>query len=103
MIDIKKEYRTRDGKRVILFGGKSRWDEYPISGMICHEDGWSHEFWTENGEFWDPITLEGSHHRFDLFPVPEEKKDDSFIGLMSEIADRIKRIEELERCENLNV
>lgn len=48
MIDIKKQYRTRDGREVRIYATDGQ-DEWPIHGAVLTEHGWSSDCWKKNG------------------------------------------------------
>lgn len=75
MIDFKKRYRTRDGRRVFglheCSGAIPRW---PIVGVItgnAHEEGTYPQKgdWTYNGRFIDDVT----ENHLDLIEIEEPK------------------------------
>ena len=49
MIDINKQYRTRDGREVRIYATDGR-DFYPVHGAIHQGDGWQHNCWTKDGK-----------------------------------------------------
>ena len=51
MIDINKEYTTRDGNEVRIYAIDGKLN-YPIHGAIKREDGWKSMEWTKEGTYY---------------------------------------------------
>jgi hypothetical protein len=69
MIDINKNYRTRDGLEVRIYAtdGQEAW---PTHGAVLTEYGWSSECWNKNGS-----CLTDKPHGKDLIEVrPRHKR-----------------------------
>lgn len=57
MIELGKEYTTRDGKRVVILATNGR-GAYPVVGQILQRDGeWDHNTWTANGNFYSDTSV----------------------------------------------
>lgn len=50
MIDIKKQYRTRDGREVRIYATDGRGD-WPVHGAVKNEDGWNPTIWRVSGRW----------------------------------------------------
>jgi hypothetical protein len=67
MIDINKQYRTRDGREVRIYATDG-WGIYPVHGAVKVEDGWIPYTWKEVG-------VEGVSNARDLIEVrPRHKR-----------------------------
>ena len=71
MIDINKQYRTRDGREVRIYatdgGGKN-----PVHGSIKQEDGWILQVWPKSGRYFED---DDEGYRIDLIEVrPRHKR-----------------------------
>ena len=71
MIDIKKQYRTRDGREVRIYatdgGGRN-----PIHGSVKDEDGWIFQVWPKSGRYFED---DDEDYRIDLIEVrPRHKR-----------------------------
>lgn len=64
MINIKKEYRTRDGREVRIYAtdGVGIW---PVAGASLEDNGWVNQLWSSGGSFTGGKFL----HRTDLIEV----------------------------------
>ena len=72
MIDIKKQYKTRDGHKVRVYavdgGGK-----YPVHGAVFADGFWKINYWKEDGRWDSDSTIDDD---FDLIEInPIEDKD----------------------------
>ena len=65
MIDIKKQYRTRDGREVRIYAtdGSGR---NPVHGSIKEEDGWIYNVWPKSGRYSED---DDEEHRIDLVEI----------------------------------
>jgi hypothetical protein len=69
MIDINKQYRTRDGREVRIYAVDGQ-EDWPIHGATLKSFGWSSECWTKNGS-----SLTNMPHADDLVEVrPRHKR-----------------------------
>ena len=50
MIDITKEYKTRDGREVRIYAVDVK-DEWPVHGAVRNEDGWHPVAWMRDGRW----------------------------------------------------
>jgi hypothetical protein len=50
VIEMGKQYRTRDGREVRIYATDGCWD-YPIHDAIKLDDGWYYETWTPKGYY----------------------------------------------------
>ena len=71
MIDINKQYRTRDGREVRIYatdgGGRN-----PVHGSIKEEDGWIFQVWPKSGRYFED---DDEDYRIDLIEVrPRHKR-----------------------------
>jgi len=67
MIDINKQYRTRDGHEVRIYATDGR-GIYPVHGAVKVEDGWIPYTWQEIG-------VEGVNNARDLIEIrPRHKR-----------------------------
>ena len=67
MIDINKQYRTRDGREVRIYATDGR-GIYPVHGAVKVEDGWTPYTWKEVG-------VEGVSNVNDLIEIrPRHKR-----------------------------
>ena len=73
MIDVTKEYKTRNGLKVShLISRENEWHQFKIDGIIHMEGGLLIEaVWNENGRFYGD-TLDSS---YDLFEVKEKEEE----------------------------
>lgn len=69
MIDIRKQYTTRDGPPVVLFTDRSTNPDYPIVGAIVEDEQHDIRTWTRNGKY-KTSDCNGEFSRLDLVPVP---------------------------------
>jgi hypothetical protein len=67
MIDMKKKYRTRDGREVRIYATDGD-GAYPVHGAVNDLGGWVSVEWTEAGQFWAR-----EHNPTDLVEVVEPK------------------------------
>ena len=78
MIDIDKEYRTRDGREVRIYaidGGRSK---NIIHGATLEQDaGWCIAFWNRNGEF----DTSGCNSDYELIEVKPRIKETVWINI----------------------
>jgi hypothetical protein len=58
MIDINKQYRTRDGREVRIYATDGR-AMYPIHGAILQQHGWQQSCWAVDGLH--SISSSGNH------------------------------------------
>lgn len=69
MIDITKQYRTRDGREVRIYATDGN-DPFAIHGAIVTEKGWAQTDWTKEGGY-----ILNVSHQFDLIEVrPRHKR-----------------------------
>ena len=68
MIDIKKKYRTRDGREVRIYATDGQ-EDWPIHGATLKSFGWSSDCWTKDGS-----TLTNMPHSHDLIEVRHRHK-----------------------------
>ena len=71
MIDINKQYRTRDGREVRIYatdgGGRNS-----VHGSIKEEDGWIFQVWPKSGRYFED---DDEDYRIDLIEVrPRHKR-----------------------------
>lgn len=53
MIDIKKQYRTRDGREVRIYATDGS-EDMCVHGAIRFDGGWASEVWTQHGKYFPP-------------------------------------------------
>ena len=49
MIDINKQYRTRDGREVRIYATDGGGPKKPVHGAVKEKDGWYMLAWSKNG------------------------------------------------------
>ena len=79
MIDITKQYRTRDGREVRLYASDGD-GIHSVHGAIKYDTGWYLESWDAEGSYHYP----GSKHELDLIEVKPRIKRNVWLNMMPE-------------------
>jgi hypothetical protein len=77
MIDIKKQYKTRDGREVRIYATDGE-DDYPVHGAVKPINGkWFPSLWTPSGRACNPII----DSKLDLIEVKPRIKREVWVNV----------------------
>ena len=67
MIDINKQYRTRDGREVRIYATDG-YGPYSVHGAVLTEEGWFPRNWTNQGELSNGRLVHSAHDLIEVRP-----------------------------------